>query len=305
MPRINEIKEQQEVVTTVGSFTNSLQQIAAMRMVKLRDLVLASRRFVDEATVILRELQLERAKMLEKELGKKSKRKATMAAAQKTVTSINTNTDKHIDTAIIVVTSDQGLCGSYNLEIFRKLDAITTQYPNADYFVMGHKGQHYLEQLKKKVQVKYYPYNIPEAVTIKDLKPLIGMFYYYQHIFLVYSKYINTATRDVTFIELAVPNISASEAEKEKAEGKYIFEPGIEDLIASISARVRYALFRQQILDSKLSLYTSQMMAMKTAADNAQNLLVDLQREYNKARRKIVDKKILEVQSGRSLWEEA
>jgi F-type H+-transporting ATPase subunit gamma len=100
------------------------------------------------------------------------------------------------------------------------------------------------------------------------------------------------------------PNIEADETEKEKVEGKFIFEPSIEDLIETISARVRYALFRQQILDSKLSLYTAQMMAMKTAADNAQNLLVDLQREYNKARRKIVDKKILEVQSGRSLWAE-
>ena len=47
MPRINEIKDQQTVVSTVGDFANSLQQIAAMRMVKLRDVVLASRRFVD------------------------------------------------------------------------------------------------------------------------------------------------------------------------------------------------------------------------------------------------------------------
>ncbi len=60
MARLNEINEQRSVVTTVGSFANSLQQIAAMRMVKLRKIVFNSRRFVDEATLILRELHLER-----------------------------------------------------------------------------------------------------------------------------------------------------------------------------------------------------------------------------------------------------
>jgi F-type H+-transporting ATPase subunit gamma len=44
------------------------------------------------------------------------------------------------------------------------------------------------------------------------------------------------------------------------------------------------------------------MLAMKTASDNAQDLLKDLQLEYNKARRKLIDKKIQEVQAGRSLW---
>jgi F-type H+-transporting ATPase subunit gamma len=45
------------------------------------------------------------------------------------------------------------------------------------------------------------------------------------------------------------------------------------------------------------------MIAMKTASDNAKNLLEDLSQEYNKARRKIVDKKIQEVQAGRILWQ--
>jgi F-type H+-transporting ATPase subunit gamma len=105
-------------------------------------------------------------------------------------------------------------------------------------------------------------------------------------------------------VELAVPHIEADEIKKEEEEGRFIFEPDVEELIRSISAKLRFALFRQQILDSKLSLYTAQMMAMKTAADNADELLKELQLQYNKARRKMVDKKIQEVQAGRSLWAE-
>jgi F-type H+-transporting ATPase subunit gamma len=304
MSRLNEIKEQQLVVSTVGNFANSLQQIAAARMVKLRNLVLASRRFVDEATLILRELQLEKVKQTESELGHK-KNPNLKSPTDSLVTPSQIKTPGKIDTAVIVVTSNQGLCGSYNTEIFKRLDKVVESYPKADYYVIGHKGQNYLDRIGKKVNLSYYPYNIPETVIIKDLKPLIGMFYYYNQIFLIYSKFINTATREVVFIELSIPNVKDVEVEKEKQEGKFIFEPNLEDLISSISARVRYALFRQQILDSKLSLYTAQMIAVKTAADNADNLMDDLQHDYNKARRKLVDRKIAEVQAGRSLWAEA
>ena len=58
MATINEIKDKMVVVNSVGGFANALQQIATMRMMALRDRVVASKRFVDEATMILRELNL-------------------------------------------------------------------------------------------------------------------------------------------------------------------------------------------------------------------------------------------------------
>ena len=302
MARINEIKEQQAVVTAVGSFANSLQQIASMRMIKLRHIVFSSRRFVDEATLILRELNLENAKVTAKVIG--SKKSPLNKSASFTGNQDFLSLERSKRKAVIVITSDIGLCGSYNTEIIKKLEEVIPQHTDADYFIIGHKGQNYMSRFAVKYAVKYYPFNIPEEVNIQDLKPLIGMFNYYTLIYLIYSRFVNTTTREVVFMELAVPNIVEVETEKEKIEGKYLFEPSIGNLIDSVSARVRYALFRQQILDSKLSLYTAQMVAMKTAADNAHELLGDLQLEYNKTRRKIVDKKILEVQSGRSLWAE-
>lgn len=297
MARIHEVKERQEVVKTVAGFTNSLQQIAAIRMMKLRNLVLSSKRFVEEATIILRELYLEKEKLLEKE-------KIIQQVETSPRSKSKQNVIKPTRTAIIVVSSDLGLCGSYNTEINNKLKQVIPEYPNADYYVIGKKGQTFMQRRSPQININYYPYNIPEEVTIKDLEPLIGMFFYYDQIFLLYSKYINTTTRSVDFIELSVPNIEELEVQKEKAEGKFIFEPSVDELIASISGRVRYALFRQQILDSKLSLYTAQMIAMKTASDNADDLLDELQHEHNKLRRKEVDKKIQEVQAGRILWED-
>jgi F-type H+-transporting ATPase subunit gamma len=298
MPSINEIKEQKVVVHSVGEFAHSLQQIAAARMAKLRKVVMSSRRFVDEATTVLLELQLEKQKRMEKDLygdapkGKKKQKKSEAA------------TKKAERTAIIVISTDQGLCGSYNTEIFAKVDQVLPEHQDADWFVIGSKGQDYFYRLEQRNKIRFFPFKMPEQPTIVDLKPLIGMFFYYTQIFMIYSKFINTATREVVFLELVIPNIAEVEAKKELEGGKYIFEPNIDELIRSLSSKLRYALFRQQILDSRLSLYTAQMLAMKTAADNSEDLLKELQLQYNKARRKVIDKKIQEVQAGRSLWED-
>ena len=297
MANINEIKDRRDVVKSIGDFTKSLQLIASGRMVKLRGLVESSRRFVEEATVILRELELERSKKLESELGISKTDIHKMMEETK-----GKKTEASRATAIIVVTSDQGLCGSYNTDITKRMEQIVNDYPKADYFVIGRKGQDYFNRVAGKLSLKYYPYSIPEEVGIEDLRPIIGMFYHYEQIFLVYSKYINTATRDVVMIELAIPNIETRELAIEETEGKFTFEPGIEQIIDSLSAKLRYSLFRQQVLDSKLSLYSAQMIAMQIAGDNADDRLKELKLEYNKARRSNIDRKIQELLAGRVLW---
>lgn len=297
MSTIKEIKENQTVVKGVGDFASSLQQIAASRMVKLRNQVLAAKRFADESVVILRELEIEREKKLRKELNVS---KGDSSVGSKKIKSAKfTNTSR---TAIIIVTADQGLCGSYNSEIFNKIEEIAPTYDRADYFVIGSKGQEFFPKVAKKYNLKFYPYNISEKIQIENLRPLISMFYRYDQIFLLFNRYLNTTVRMPVFLELAIPSIESVEAEIETKEGAFVFEPNLEDLIKSVSAKLRYALFRQQILDSRLALYTAQMIAMQTAAENAKELLVDLRHKYNKARRKLIDKKIQEVQAGRSLW---
>ncbi|NMB57004.1 hypothetical protein GYA19_03650 [Candidatus Beckwithbacteria bacterium] len=292
MAKINEINEQKIVVQSVGGFASSLQQIATMRMTSLRRAVLDSQRFVEEATQILRELKKERQSVFLQELRKVDKHFKTSSLRKE---------------AIIVISSYQGLCGSYNTEIEKKLEKIVPQYLRADYFVIGSKGQEIFKKFKRRYpDLQWYPYDVPEEVKIENLHNLINMFVYYDQIHLIYSKYINTTTRDVVFLELLEPALDmATELEsEEEAQGEFLFEPDIEELIEKVSEKLRYALFRQQILDSKLSLYTAQMIAMKTASDNADKLLKDLQLEYNKARRKMIDRKIQEVQAGRALWAE-
>ena len=292
MPTLNEVKEQIAVVGSVGDFANALQQIAAMRMVALRDQVWNSKRFVDEVTEILKELKYYRELLFLEEYERTSK-KAFGKNEKKE--------EKPIKDAVMVVSSNQGLCGRFNAEIFKKMENyIFPRNPDADYYLLGKKCQeHYLSS--KRFKLKFFPYNVPDNFTAKDLIRLTGVFSHYNKIILIYTRYINTVNSQVVETLLVTPP-TPIEKQKKGDKVQYLFEPSIEDLIIDASAKLRAAAFQQQILDSRLAQYSAQMVGMQGASENAKVMLDDLGHEYNKQRRKMIDKKIGEVFAGSALW---
>lgn len=301
MAALNETKEKMAVVKSVGGFANALQQIAAMRMVSLRDKVLSSKRFVDEATEILRELNYYSELVYKNEYNKANKR-----AFKRSKSGLVESPRR----ALVVVTSNQGLCGKYNAEVFKKLESkIFEAQKDSDIFIIGKKGQeHYLTN--KKYQYKFYPYSLPDEFTATDLLRLVSMFPYYSEIMMVYSRYVNTVTRDVVETLLVTPPVPPKKPDEQKdkkgknkaEEVKFIFEPSIEELIKDVSGKLRAATFQQQVYDSRLAQFSAQMVGMQAASENAKVLTQDLQHEYNKIRRKMIDKKIAEVLGGSALW---
>lgn len=290
MATINEIKEQMVVVGSVGDFTNALQQIATMRMMKLRDKVLQSRPFVEEAQKILAELIYLQDTQLEDDL-KKLKKEEML---------IPTHGNGR---AVIIITSNQGLTGLYNVEIFQKIEKIIADETESDFYIIGKKGQEAFQSGRYKVI--NFPYEVKEEFEADDLRRLTALFDHYRHISLIYSKYVNTATREVVYTSITTPTPEQKAPEttaKEPEAIRYTFEPDINQLINGISHTLRDALFQQQIMDARLSQNSAQMIGMQTASENANNLLADLQIDYNKQRRKLIDKKIGEVFAGSALW---
>lgn len=308
MPTINEIKEQMIVVGSVGGFTNALQQIATLHMMRMRDQVVKSRPFVEAANEMMQELIGLRSQMQIEDMAM-LKRQAKNAG-------INVGGRR----AVIVITSNQGLTGRYNIEIYQRVEKMLEAEKDADFFVIGKKGQEFFGGGHFKV--KYFPYAVPDDFGVGDLQRLTTLFDLYDHVTLVYSHYINSATHEVVAISVIAPVTPEEEVapengqspvpaepegrkkgkHKEPSGPKFIYEPEIDDIISGVSKKLRAALFQQQILDARLAQHASQMIGMKTASDNANTLTDELRVEYNKQRRKMIDKKISEVFAGSALW---
>ena len=296
MATINEIKEKMVVVNSVGGFANALQQIATMRMMALRDRVVASKRFVDQATDILRELNLYKEIIYQQEVNPQPKKVKKDSEIKQDID------NKPLKKALIIISSNQGLCGKFNAEIFRHFEnEVLPKNPDSDIFIIGKKGQeHYMKN--SKFQYKFYPYLLGDDFTSQDLLRLVDMFPYYDRILMTYSRYINTANREVMQTLLVVPPSKNPIEADPKEKIKFVFEPSLDALIKDISSQLRAATFQQQILDSRLAQFSAQMMGMQAATENAKVLLDDLKLDYNKQRRKLIDKKISEVFAGSALW---
>jgi F-type H+-transporting ATPase subunit gamma len=288
MATINDIKEQIGVVHSVGDFTNAMQQIATLRMMRLRDKVLASRSFVEASIVIMRDLNAQREKFeLEEKMKLSKKKQATFKDLHGT------------RRAVVIITSNQGLTGQYNIRIYNKVEQVLEHERNSDFFVIGKKGQEVFASGKFKL--RYFPYEVPDEFNINDLTRLVKLFDLYDHITLIYSRYLNSAKQEVVISAVVAPQVEPA-PEEQRQPGTYIFEPDIYELIDNVSKKLRTALFQQQILDARLAQFSAQMLGMKTASDNATKMLGELQLEYNKARRKLIDKKISEVFAGSATW---
>jgi F-type H+-transporting ATPase subunit gamma len=292
MPTLNEVKEQMIVVASVGDFTNALQQIATIRMMKLKDKVIASRRFVETTAELLTELITLRNDLQVEDLVKLEKKAKSKDIVAKNATHANRS-------AVIVITSNQGLTGRYNIEIYQKIEKILEVEKDSDFYVIGKKGQEVFQNGKFKVQS--YPYEVPDNFGIEDLRRLIALFDYYGKVTLVYSHYVNSAIRDVVALSVVNPALPPDDSIP-KMHGKYTYEPDIDHLILGVTKKLQAALFQQQILDARLAQFSAQMIGMKTASDNANDLLGELRVDYNKQRRKMIDKKISEVFAGSALW---
>jgi len=251
---------------------------------------MASRPFVEEALTMMRELSALKDQLQAAEAMKLDKKHREEALPH----------FQNQREAVIVITSNQGLTGRYNIEVYQRLEKLVAEKPKAEYFVIGKKGQEVF--MNGKYKVEHYPYEVGDNFTIDDLRRLIALFDYYEHVTLLYSRYLNSAKRDIVVTSIVTPQIEVEEGKEEKQPGKYIYEPELFELIDTMGAKLRAALFQQQIFDSRLSQYAAQMIGMKTASDNAVELLNDLRLQYNKQRRKMIDKKIGEVFAGSALW---
>lgn len=202
---------------------------------------------------------------------------------------------------IVMISSNKGLCGSFNANIVKKtVSEITNNYSdnNVEVMALGFKGA---EMFKK------YSYNIVERDTeiFEELnfnnsteiaQNLMSWFLSekYDKIITVYNEFVNAAVQKVKIEQFLPVEIETNNDEV----SNYIFEPDKLSITRDLIPRTLRTQFFRTLLDSNASEHGARMTAMQQATDNATDLLGDLTLEYNKARQAAITNEILEITSG-------
>lgn len=206
----------------------------------------------------------------------------------------------------IVVTSDRGLAGGLNINLFKKLVMSVKGYQEqsveAEFAVIGSKGVGFFKSFGGKVTAVKTDYgDNPDYEMVSS--PVASMLKDYEEgsidrIYLVYNQFVNAMTQKPTLTQL-VPLPEGSLEQKDTAYGwDYIYEPNAKELIDELMAKYIRSIAYQAVLENIASEQSARMVAMKAATDNAGNLIKDLQLIYNKLRQAAITREISEIVGG-------
>ncbi|WP_339080685.1 F0F1 ATP synthase subunit gamma [Pseudomonas sp. TMP9] len=205
----------------------------------------------------------------------------------------------------IVVSSDRGLCGGLNTNLFKALLKNMAEWREAkvqtDFCVVGGKGASFFRS---------YGGNVVAAISKLGEEPslndLIGsvkvMLDAYgdgriDRLYLVSNKFVNTMTQRPEVQQL-LPLAATEEEGMQKGLWDYLYEPDAQSLLDSLMVRFIESQVYQAVLENNACEQAARMIAMKNATDNAGDLISGLQLVYNKARQAAITQEISEIVGG-------
>jgi F-type H+-transporting ATPase subunit gamma len=204
----------------------------------------------------------------------------------------------------VVVSSDRGLAGGLNNNMFRKLlvefRALQEQGIEVDVVTIGQKASVFFRRIKVGMLA-----SVTHLGDAPKLEQLIGVIKVMldaytdgkvDKVFLAYNDFVNTMTQKATFDQL-LP-LPPAETQMAKHEWDYIYEPDAESVLEHVLTRYIESLVYQAVMENVASEHAARMVAMKAASDNASKLIDTLNLVYNKARQAAITQEISEIVGG-------
>ena len=207
---------------------------------------------------------------------------------------------------IIVVTSDRGLCGGLNANLLRETIGSMRKWQNEgkeiDLCVVGRKGQAFFKRVGGRVIASID--HLGDTPGVKDLlgavKVMLDAFYQGEidALHIVYNEFVNTMTQ-TPVVEQLLPLPTADEDSKTLGHHwDYIYEPDAKELLDALLERYIELQVYQAVVENIACEQAAKMIAMKSATDNAGDLIKEFQLAYNKARQAAITQELAEIVGG-------
>lgn len=204
----------------------------------------------------------------------------------------------------IIVSTDRGLCGGLNINLFKSaLSSMKEQQHDGaevDICVVGAKAAGFFNSYGGNVVAATR--DLGEEPAISDLIGAVQVMLKgfeegnIDRLYLVGNQFVNTMTQEPT-VEQLLPLMPEDDKEMQH-HWDYIYEPDARDLLDGLFVRYIESLVYQAVMENAACEQAARMIAMKSATDNAGDLIDDLQLVYNKARQAAITQELSEIVSG-------
>ncbi len=278
-----EIRSKIKSVQNTQKITRAMEMVAASKMRKAQDRMVATRPYAQNIRRVIGHL--------------------AMAHPEFTHDYMRERDVKRV--GIIVVSSDRGLCGGLNTNLFKAGLGLMREWKDkgvdVDVCSIGSKGLGFFKRVGGKIVAETS--NLGDAPSLEELLGSVKvMLDAYDNgeidrLFVVFNQFVNTMTQKPT-VEQLLP-IKASEESKDlEYHWDYIYEPEAEEVLGQLLMRYVESLVYQGVVENIACEQAARMVAMKAASDNAGNLIGELQLAYNKARQAAITQELSEIVAG-------
>jgi F-type H+-transporting ATPase subunit gamma len=286
MPSTRDIRRRIKSIKNTAQITKAMQMVASAKMRKAQQAALSGRPYAQLMNKVLAAVTAGAGEFSHPLLASRGVRRRVL----------------------IVVSTDKGLCGALNTNLLReaaKYDKATTVYITA-----GRKASQFVARTKRELAAEFTYKDNPlfaEARSISKFAQDLYLNEKVDQVDVLYTNFISTLTQKPEIRQLLpIQEIKALEADLtlsgaggdlKQGSIEYLFEPGAAIVLGNLLPHyLNYQMF-QFLLEAKASEHSARMVAMKSATDNAKQIIKDLTLEYNKLRQANITKELLEITS--------
>ena len=288
MASLRDIRRRIRSIRNTAKITKAMELVAASRLRRAQMRVTAARPYADAIRKLVAELG------------------AAAPSAGGALHPLLVQRDVH-RVGVLLVTPDRGLAGALNTNVIRRGTEVIGEYERAEgqsveVVTVGRKGQDFLARRGRKLlgtftgmvaSVKYDDV-IPVARVITD-SFINGSI---DRAVLVYPRFISTLSQRPEVVQLLPITAPQAEGGQERPRRlDYIFEPDPQSILEQLLPRYVEVLIYQAVLETAASFFSAQMVAMRNATDNANDLVESLSLTYNKVRQANITREVTEIAS--------
>ncbi|SMF93313.1 F-type H+-transporting ATPase subunit gamma [Methylomagnum ishizawai] len=207
---------------------------------------------------------------------------------------------------VILISSDRGLCGGLNANLFRlalrKLRGWTEDGTGVKLCTIGQKGSVFFNSVGADI--------VAQATKLGDrphLENIIGVIKVMldeynegkiDQLYVLHNEFVNTMTQKPNLVQLLPINAGELSEEPNKGQWDYLYEPDAKEVLDQLLVRYVESIVFQGLVENNACEQAARMVAMKSASDNAGKLIKELQLIYNKARQAAITQEIAEIVGG-------
>ena len=306
MASSRQLKGKIRAVRNIGQITKAMQMVAAAKMRKSQEVALNARPYAKKSFALLLHLL------------KQSNGEETQSVYMK-----RNNSKK---TALVVITSDKGLAGSFNSSVLRGAYKFYEENNQPDIIAVGKKGRDFFKARGATIATEFFQFS--DIATYVDIKPLadwIGHAYetqQYGKIVVCSNQFVSALAQKVEIRQILPLEIAALEQTIQgivPKTGKYsdidrqslgeggasekdmsfVLEPSREEILKSLVRNLLQVEIAYLVFESNASEHSSRMVAMKSATENANRLKDELTLALNKARQAAITQELTEISTAK------